>query len=299
MAMGLYRRVLCATDLSDGADVALRAADREARLHGAELYVLHALIGSTLGSPMSPQGVERSLIDRERLTSEVFEVLLARVAGVTGRTADEVNLAVEAGPPQAAIAACATEIGADLVVVGASGATGLRRWMGSVATHAVRALTASVLLARPTGRGAVVVVGTDLTSADLAARVGAQEAGLRAVPLVLAHSLEVVGAELALAEPGAVPPVAIPIVPVTELRATAERRLAEVLTTMGHPGETAVVEGPAGLALTRIADERGADLIVVGSSDRAGIDRLLLGSVAESVLAHAHCSVLVVRGPEG
>jgi len=38
-----------------------------------------------------------------------------------------------------------------------------------------------------------------------------------------------------------------------------------------------------------------ADLIVLGSHGRRGLDRLLMGSVAESVAVHAHCSVEVVR----
>jgi nucleotide-binding universal stress UspA family protein len=40
-----------------------------------------------------------------------------------------------------------------------------------------------------------------------------------------------------------------------------------------------------------------ADLIVIGSHGRHGLDRLLLGSVAEGVLRHAPCSVEVVREP--
>jgi nucleotide-binding universal stress UspA family protein len=39
----------------------------------------------------------------------------------------------------------------------------------------------------------------------------------------------------------------------------------------------------------------GADLIVMGSHGRHGLDRLVMGSVAEAVASHAHCSVEVVR----
>lgn len=41
-----------------------------------------------------------------------------------------------------------------------------------------------------------------------------------------------------------------------------------------------------------------ADLVVIGSHGRSGVERLLLGSVAESVARHASCPVLVVRAPE-
>jgi nucleotide-binding universal stress UspA family protein len=39
----------------------------------------------------------------------------------------------------------------------------------------------------------------------------------------------------------------------------------------------------------------GADLIVIGSRGLSGMKRLLMGSVSESVVRHAHCPVLVVR----
>jgi nucleotide-binding universal stress UspA family protein len=44
------------------------------------------------------------------------------------------------------------------------------------------------------------------------------------------------------------------------------------------------------------AGQWGADLIVVGSHGWRGIDRLMMGSVSESVAMHAHCSVEVIRG---
>jgi nucleotide-binding universal stress UspA family protein len=47
------------------------------------------------------------------------------------------------------------------------------------------------------------------------------------------------------------------------------------------------------------AHEEGADLIVMGSHGRRGLEKLVLGSVAQSVLAHADISTLVVRVPKG
>jgi nucleotide-binding universal stress UspA family protein len=44
-----------------------------------------------------------------------------------------------------------------------------------------------------------------------------------------------------------------------------------------------------------LAEEIGADLIIVGSHDRGPVGRLLIGSVSEAVLRGAHCPVLVAR----
>ncbi|MBC7354911.1 MAG: universal stress protein [Desulfomicrobiaceae bacterium] len=50
-------------------------------------------------------------------------------------------------------------------------------------------------------------------------------------------------------------------------------------------------------AILRVAEERHADFIVMGSRSKRGIDRFVLGSVAGKVVSHAPCSVLVVRNP--
>ena len=47
-----------------------------------------------------------------------------------------------------------------------------------------------------------------------------------------------------------------------------------------------------------MAEELGADLVVLGSRGLGGIRRALMGSVSDSVVRNAHCSVLVVRREE-
>ena len=48
-------------------------------------------------------------------------------------------------------------------------------------------------------------------------------------------------------------------------------------------------------AIVHLAEDIGAGLIVIGSRGLGGIRRALMGSVADSVVRHAHCPVLVVR----
>ena len=59
--------------------------------------------------------------------------------------------------------------------------------------------------------------------------------------------------------------------------------------------DKAVRQGDPRAVIVDEAAEWGADLIVVGSHGHTGLTRLLLGSVAQSVVAHAPCSVEVVR----
>ncbi|MBS1992436.1 MAG: universal stress protein [Cyanobacteria bacterium SZAS LIN-3] len=59
--------------------------------------------------------------------------------------------------------------------------------------------------------------------------------------------------------------------------------------------EHRVVQGRAGQAVVDTAREWGADLIIMGSHGRSGLEKLLMGSVAEAVIAAAPCSVEIVK----
>lgn len=59
-----------------------------------------------------------------------------------------------------------------------------------------------------------------------------------------------------------------------------------------------LVEGSAGQMITHVADEVGADVVVVGSHGRGFLQRVVLGSVSEYVVRHSRVPVLVVRHDE-
>ena len=59
------------------------------------------------------------------------------------------------------------------------------------------------------------------------------------------------------------------------------------------------LEGDAATEIVRYADDEAIDVIVLGTHGRTGVDRLVMGSVAERVMRDAPCSVLVVKLPGG
>jgi len=61
--------------------------------------------------------------------------------------------------------------------------------------------------------------------------------------------------------------------------------------------ECLIVHGTPFLEILRTAKEKEADLIVVGTHGRTGLDHVLFGSTAEKVVRRAHCPVLSVRLP--
>jgi nucleotide-binding universal stress UspA family protein len=72
-------------------------------------------------------------------------------------------------------------------------------------------------------------------------------------------------------------------------------REAQKLRAAGFKARGEVQTGDIREKILDAAAELGADLIVLGSHGRKGVQRFLLGSVAENVARHAQCSVEIVR----
>jgi universal stress protein A len=85
-----------------------------------------------------------------------------------------------------------------------------------------------------------------------------------------------------------------------EVLADAEKRLQEVAVakSLTVAVETKVVIGDAVWEICQAAEREHADLIIMGSHGRTGLAHVVLGSVAERVVRHASCPVLVARKPQ-
>jgi universal stress protein A len=136
-----------------------------------------------------------------------------------------------------------------------------------------------------------IVVPTDFSEcAQEAWRVARRIASFAGSELVLAHVLAAAPQKegLLLPEPG----------PTQEER--LQKRAADSLdewaaTADGTTVRTAVKSGRPADEIVSLASDERADLIVMGTHGRGDITRLLLGSVADAVVRHAPCPVLLVR----
>ena len=188
--------------------------------------------------------------------------------------------------------------GFELVVLGTHGRTGLGRiLLGSVAEQVVRHAPCSVLVARGDAvRFKQILCLVDFsdearTAVDAAARLAAT----MAAELTLAHIVEI--------------PITFSGNPsIGDFVSDLERRSAKLLDEWAAelrgkittPVTTQTRVGSAAAAtLALLAGDRSFDLAVVGSPGRTGLRRVLLGSVAESIVRHAPCSVLVARTRHG
>ena len=93
----------------------------------------------------------------------------------------------------------------------------------------------------------------------------------------------------------------MPVPLVQEKRFYQEEMSAE-LNRLKAPDSQIQVEhlleqGDPATQILRIAQETGCDLVVMGTHGRTGLDRLLMGSVAEEVVRRAACPVVTVKAP--
>ncbi|MEM1118082.1 MAG: universal stress protein, partial [Bacteroidota bacterium] len=265
-------RVLFPTDDAPCADRAFAHAAFLADHLGATLEVLRLkpVTGTEPGTPHryeTPDGVAR--VDTTRQVASVPE----------------------------AIVEAARE--ADLVVMGTHGRRGLRRAVvGSTTEHVLHHLDCPVLAvgveaARETPTDVDrILVPTDfsassavaLTLADgLAALYDAHVDLLHAVHLPNLPEVYGLGSQLAASVP--------------EVRARTEAALGSLARRYIDPARLGAIEvspGPPAAVILEAADRLGAGLLVMPTHGRTGLERLALGSVAESVLRRAPCAVLAI-----
>jgi nucleotide-binding universal stress UspA family protein len=295
------RKIVVGIDLSSSSERALAHAIDLARHRDSEVVMVLVDV-----IPEQPERLDASMRDVADRYNRLLGERLAADRRALGEMRErwighgaQVSQLVVDGHPDEALTTVGEKLDADLVVVGSHGRSGLQRWLlGSVAEHVVRFADRSVLVARgtaPSGGYRRVVVGTDFSP-------GAEQATTRVMSLLApgAHVELVHGwnGSWMLGDAAAVTAFA-------DLRAGAEVALTEaalrLTARLRDAGRTdlevqgCLREQPAAIALAEVAAERGADLVVVGSHGRRGVRRLLLGSVAEAIVRHAPCAVLVAR----
>jgi nucleotide-binding universal stress UspA family protein len=142
------RKILVGTDFSNEAGIALEQAVAIGRRHGAEIVLVNACsIPDQPGENDTGIGAkfERQMRQHMQDSRDRLEELRARHNSASA----PLSHAVIDGFPDTAVANLASEISADLVVVGTHGRTGFRRFLlGSVAERVVRLSETNVLVAR-------------------------------------------------------------------------------------------------------------------------------------------------------
>lgn len=279
-------RILLATDFSPHADAALPHARRFAAAFGAELHVLNVVVPYGPSSPLLEEypgeGNARSAM--ESLSAEGVSVHRAVIRGIA------------AAP---SILQYADDQDVDLIVMGSHGRRGVRRMLlGSVTEEVLRA-----------GRWPVLTVHTDrhgeprpaeygriLAPVDFSKHTPVQLDMVRTLADRFSSAIDLVH----VVDPPVVPELYMPIAPlvidVEEATRTAIDKLAELAASLGdgHDVRTDVLVGGAVHEIEKWARDH-ADLIVMPTHGYSGLDRILMGSIAEGVIRRSECPVLVLK----
>jgi len=284
--------ILAAMDLDKGSDELLRQADALARSHKVRLFVCHVLPEIFAVRPLFPQLHLDDALKLSELEAAVRDALLERIRTVTAREPPQVEIEIEQGTVHAGILRAADNIGAGAVVVGGKVDHGGLHILGSTAEHVVRYAPCPVLVARSSPAGKVLAA-TDFSDPALpAVEAGAAEARRRKADLTIIHAIDL----LPVTSPyygefyGA-PPMDLS----DQMRKLWQQRLDDCVRYYKAKGGGLLRDGPAAPAILSAASELPAQLLVVGTHGRTGLSRIALGSVAETVVRAAPCSVLAVR----
>lgn len=224
----------------------------------------------------------------------IFRAALEDLSGTLAR----IDTQAREGYPDEEILNACQEQSADLLVVGAKGITGLRRFLlGGVTARVLRHAPCSVLIVRP-GEAAIrrVILAFDDSSSARAAA-----AALPAFPFAADTEVQLVSVlpYLYPHEPQR-EPVYMPS-GLDESKVVRDAAaLKGYLLRSGLQASIHLLRGDPAAVLLDHCEEQEADLIVLGSHGSSLAERFhrfLLGSVAEKVARYAICCVLIVRQP--
>jgi nucleotide-binding universal stress UspA family protein len=300
--MSMFTKIQLATDGSESSEVAVRAAVALSKRQDSEVRVIYVAHEHPY---LHAYYDLRHQEDEERLRREDRRMLVEYVNDVhkAGGTVAESYL--RAGEAANEIVELAEDLDVGLVVLGSRGHGPMRRaLMGSVSTRVLRHAHCSVLIVRPHGPeeervsllGKIVVAidGSEEASAAVqAATEVAKATGGSEVHLVYAMQEERYRPHLG---PEMWEGWKEGFMHAKRSAHSWVDNQAELMRGEGAKTvESHLLLGRPDAAIVWLAEGLGAGLVVVGSRGLGGMRRALIGSVSDSVVRHAHCSVMVIR----
>lgn len=284
-------KILLSTDGSEYSEGAVREAIRLAKNCGSEMTALSVIETNPEFDALAPQIMEK----KEKAARQKLDQVLSRAknegvacSAVVREGEDAYHYIVDT-----ALANKCT-----MIVMGRRGRTGLKRlMMGSVTARVIGHAPCNVLVVPKAAKLAFkhIVVATDGSKYSVAAASAA--IGLAKRNKSSLTVLSVAPNELLSASDMDVTFNQRELIEKNSLREAEKNAKAVKEAAQKEEVEVTafVLSGRPADAIIETAKERNADLIVLGSHGRTGVERLLMGSVAERVIVLASCPVLVAK----
>ncbi len=293
--------ILVGCDLSEGSDQAIDRAIPIAEKHGARIVLVHA---QSDDAPIAD--VDNEVLAQLGEVSAAIRVAEARELATRMATISERGIKTDiisrVGPPGEILSKAALDESADLIVVGTHGRTGISRFLiGSVAADTIRHATCDVLVVRGATSKTLFtkpLVAVDFSSASLKALLHGGELAAPGAHVDVVHAWQLPAGSwgATLLGQARFPWNTVRDAVLSGVQGQANKFQQEAKDA-GYDITVELVQGQPTTVLTQTAERGGHDLIIVGAHGHRGVRRLLLGSVAESTIRHAPCSVLVVHEP--
>lgn len=287
-------RLLLSTDGSEFSEGAIREAIMLAKRCGSKLSVLSVIETNPEYAALAPQLIEKA----EKTAMDHLAAVKARA------TAEGVNAETiirEGEDSYAYVTEEAIRNKSTMIIMGRRGRKGLKRLvMGSTTARVIGHAPCSVLVVPRAAKVEFksIVVATD--GSKYSAAAASEAIGIAKRNNAKITALAVVPADIAM--PTDVDFAAVQREKLADQElAVAEKHAKAVKDAAQQEGvdvKAFVVTGKPADAIIETAKEQNADLIVVGSHGRAGLEKLLLGSVTERVIVLASSAVLVVKGKQ-
>ncbi|NHX38466.1 MULTISPECIES: universal stress protein [Haloarcula] len=283
----MFDRILVPTDGSPGSERAFEVAAALASTHDATVHVLSVIDEHGPTDDWDYDGDSPAEAFIESQTNHVDTDGLS------------VTAAVREGVVHDGVLDYSDENSIDLIVMGTHGRTGVRRFLlGSITEKVVRLADVPVLSVKADAEPGTVSFDDILLPTDGSSGAAAAiepTGALASETDATVHLLSVVDTRSLGIDVGST-------VIVDELESVATDAIenaADRLSGMGvETVETAISHGIPYRAILDAIEDSGADLVVIGTHGRTGVDRYLLGSVAEKLVRTSPVPVMTVRAPD-
>jgi nucleotide-binding universal stress UspA family protein len=270
-----FEKMLVATDASPFSADAVKVAIAMCAKAGAHLYPFTMVLTNPEYEALAPELFQKAAEDARHHLQTIVDEAERNGVACTPMTRSGHS-------PHDEIVAAAEELQADVIVMGQQGRRGLARMMVGDATIRVIGSAPCSVLSVPVGANMWenrILLATDGSRfSDAAAVSAARIAQCCEAPITVVSALVPSHSEQRQQEG----------------REAVARTTAQLLRD-GLEAEGATLAGEADEVIIALAEEKGADLIVVGTHGRTGFGKVLLGSVSERVIGKAKCAVLVVK----
>jgi nucleotide-binding universal stress UspA family protein len=287
----MYNSIVVGYDESISSKAALKEASLRVKQHSGKLFLVHAVYFDQEEFAILPSQMEKRFEFGTRVCLEAKKSLEDEF-GLNGN----VESYVCEGEPHEVIVDTAQGMKADLIALGTYGRKGLKRLlMGSVTSQIILGSPCDVLVVKKactkcSGRYSSLLVPFDgsessrkalLRATELSKEDGAEVSVLYVIPRY-EEMMDFFKTET----------IKKSLYQEAEKIVQGAKKLA---ADLGVQIKAVVQEGHSGEKIVEIADTLKNDLIVMGTYGWRGVNKAIMGSTAERIIAYANCPVLIVK----